>query len=300
MHIDCLKSFYKIATIKSISKVALTSHISQSALSQQILKLENELGVKLLKRSNKGVEPTDEGTIVLKYCEIILKNYDKMLDNLNNIRLNKNKFIICSPSTSISYNLSSIIMDINFKYPNFSFELTNCNDNNIEYLLLNNLCDISLSFNNIKNPNIICKKLGEDKLIFVSNSNLNLTENLKIDFLFLNKFILLSDNQNLLDPLKTYLENLNYNVKNLNIAFVANSIDVAKKALQNSSYISLLPRIGITDILNDKIKEILIDNISFKYELYLCYKTDFYKHNKLLIDTLEDKIIKGIKDSRLL
>ena len=77
MHIECFAYFYKVAMAKSISKVASSSHISQSALSQQIQKLEESLDQKLLIRSNKGVELTEVGNIVLKYSDgsVCVVNY---------------------------------------------------------------------------------------------------------------------------------------------------------------------------------------------------------------------------------
>ena len=83
MHIEYFDYFYKVAKLKSISKVAKNIHISQSALSQQIQKLEDSLGYKLLERSNKGVELTEMGEIVLKYSENIIKVYENMMEELD-------------------------------------------------------------------------------------------------------------------------------------------------------------------------------------------------------------------------
>lgn len=83
MHIETYELFYKVCLSKSITKVANESHISQSALSQQIQKLENSLGFQLLIRSNKGVELTKKGEIVLKYAENLVRTHQKMLQELN-------------------------------------------------------------------------------------------------------------------------------------------------------------------------------------------------------------------------
>lgn len=56
MLLEHIIMFYKIATEKSISKVAQNNHISQPALSQQMQRLEEELDVKLLERSNRGID----------------------------------------------------------------------------------------------------------------------------------------------------------------------------------------------------------------------------------------------------
>ena len=68
MRISSLRYFYEVAQLKSISKISNNLHISQPALSHQISKLEKYLGVKLLERSNTGVELTTKGQVMYKYA----------------------------------------------------------------------------------------------------------------------------------------------------------------------------------------------------------------------------------------
>ena len=51
--------FFQNRRGKSISRVAQASHISQPALSQQMQRLEEEVGQKLFERSNRGIELTE-------------------------------------------------------------------------------------------------------------------------------------------------------------------------------------------------------------------------------------------------
>ena len=82
MNIEYLRFFYEVASVKSISKVANNSHISQPALSQQIHKLEDNLGYKLLDRSNKGVQLTEAGKIVEKYAKNITMEQECIMYDL--------------------------------------------------------------------------------------------------------------------------------------------------------------------------------------------------------------------------
>ena len=76
--------FSKVASQKSISKVAAANHISQPALSQQMQRLEEELGTKLFVRSNRGIELTEAGHIMQRYAVFFEKNYENLqrLDKL--------------------------------------------------------------------------------------------------------------------------------------------------------------------------------------------------------------------------
>lgn len=66
MRLEQLKYLVEIYRSKSISLAAERAHISQPALSAAISKLEDELGVQLLKRTNQGVHPTETGELVIK------------------------------------------------------------------------------------------------------------------------------------------------------------------------------------------------------------------------------------------
>ena len=60
----------------SLSRASQALHIAQPALSQQINQLEDELGVKLLTRSVRGVAPTEAGLAVYEQAKLILKQVD--------------------------------------------------------------------------------------------------------------------------------------------------------------------------------------------------------------------------------
>ncbi|WP_446715322.1 LysR family transcriptional regulator [Caloramator sp. Dgby_cultured_2] len=77
-------------------------HITQSALSQQLQNIEKELNCELLKRSNKGVELTQEGEIIFSYAETIIELYNNMLSDIDKIKNDSLKEIKISSCSSVS------------------------------------------------------------------------------------------------------------------------------------------------------------------------------------------------------
>jgi DNA-binding transcriptional LysR family regulator len=65
MDLRQLRSLDAVARHRSFTQAALELHVAQSALSQQVAKLERELGVELLRRTTRRVEVTDAGELVL-------------------------------------------------------------------------------------------------------------------------------------------------------------------------------------------------------------------------------------------
>ncbi len=84
MTLQQLQSVAEVARAGSISEAARRLFLSQSRLSESVRALEEELGVRLFERSNRGIVTTPEGEEflacarpVLEGCRIIQEKYQK-------------------------------------------------------------------------------------------------------------------------------------------------------------------------------------------------------------------------------
>jgi LysR family nitrogen assimilation transcriptional regulator len=73
MDIVSLRYFVETARQRSISKAAVALGVVQPALTRRIQMLEERLGVELLMRHRRGVEPTEAGRLMLERGELILR-----------------------------------------------------------------------------------------------------------------------------------------------------------------------------------------------------------------------------------
>ncbi|PWQ93433.1 LysR family transcriptional regulator [Leucothrix arctica] len=71
-----LITFSEVALQGSFTKAAKLLGMSKSAVSQQITRLEAELGVQLLKRNTRGLSVTTAGEKLLKRCELLKGQVD--------------------------------------------------------------------------------------------------------------------------------------------------------------------------------------------------------------------------------
>jgi LysR family hydrogen peroxide-inducible transcriptional activator len=76
MELHQLRYFCAIAETGSFSKAAVKTHISQPSLSQQIRKLEDELGVKLFDRLGRSVRLTEFGQSFLPRARTVLRDLE--------------------------------------------------------------------------------------------------------------------------------------------------------------------------------------------------------------------------------
>ena len=77
MDIRLLRYFLAVAREENITKAAESLHISQPSLSKQIMELEQEIGKKLLIRGKRQVTLTDEGVLLRKRADEIVKLLEK-------------------------------------------------------------------------------------------------------------------------------------------------------------------------------------------------------------------------------
>lgn len=76
MKLRQLEYFVRIVDTGSITRASQLLHVAQPALSQQVSQLEDELGVKLMSRTVRGITPTEAGTAVYRQAKLILKQVE--------------------------------------------------------------------------------------------------------------------------------------------------------------------------------------------------------------------------------
>lgn len=80
-----LKSFLRTAELRSISRAAESLGIAQPSLSQQLLRLEDEVGFKLFNRTARGVIVTEAGRIFQEHARHILSSIDQALEDIQEV-----------------------------------------------------------------------------------------------------------------------------------------------------------------------------------------------------------------------
>lgn len=293
MHIDSLKYFYDVAINKSISTVAKQSHISQSALSQQLLKLESKLNVKLLNRSNKGVSLTPEGEILFKHCETIINTYQKMEDELSSSVLKKNYLSIEAIESISSTFLPIAISKLKNSFPDYMINLTSlysCSSTN----LLNNICDIYLCY---KKPDdyegLIINQLGNDSIVLVADSSFH-KNSLTLEEFSTVPFIETCEKDSLNLLVKQTINDISPNFNGFNTVYSTNSYFSTLNGLKSSKAVTFIPKSLYNNYsINSSFKLIHVENIKLSIPLYICYFDSFYKTHSTFIKSLKN-IIRGL------
>lgn len=76
MTLQNLRYVVEVANSKSFSRAAQSLFMTQSALSAAIRDVEDELGIRIFRRTNRGVQLTPDGEDCLRYCKEIIERAD--------------------------------------------------------------------------------------------------------------------------------------------------------------------------------------------------------------------------------
>jgi DNA-binding transcriptional LysR family regulator len=85
MELRHLRTLEAIVRNGSFTRAAEELHLAQSALSQQVRRLEGELGLQVLRRTSRRVDLTPEGAVVLSYARRVLAEVDGLQAELEEL-----------------------------------------------------------------------------------------------------------------------------------------------------------------------------------------------------------------------
>ncbi|QTH42469.1 LysR family transcriptional regulator [Cohnella sp. LGH] len=146
MNIEQFEHAAAIAKTGSISIAAEQLHVSQAGISKSLAKFEEELGIKLFKRSRLGTEPTDRGKIILRKIDEILT----LIEEIKEESQIQSALIEGEVRFSIGPNIVAILSQsiISFKrdHPNVRLAITGKNSEAIVQDLREDRTDLGLIY----------------------------------------------------------------------------------------------------------------------------------------------------------
>ncbi|WP_016912754.1 LysR family transcriptional regulator [Mammaliicoccus vitulinus] len=118
---EILRALFKYKNITQTSKIL---RISQPAVTYRINKLEEEFNVDIINRNQKGVVFTSPGEIIVKYALSMIKDSQKLKEELINQENKVQGTLRLSASSIFSrYQLPKILSEFSQKYPLVEFDV---------------------------------------------------------------------------------------------------------------------------------------------------------------------------------
>lgn len=168
MELRHLRYFITVAEELNFSKAALKLFTAQPSLSQQIKDLEEDVGVRLLNRTKRKVELTEEGAVFLEQARLTLAQADKAVAMARQVSKAKQQmlrigFVPVAEMKVFPY----VLPNLRVQNPDLKIELVSLN--NIEQMrsIKKGELDITFTRNNFHSDEIESKFVLREPLIFI-------------------------------------------------------------------------------------------------------------------------------------
>lgn len=146
MTLQQLKYIVAIDRFRNFAKAAEACHISQPTLSAMLIKLEDELDVRIFERSNKAVKPTTEGEKIICQAQKALMEAGRITEIVNEGKGSISGALSLSVSPTIApYLLPKFIKHYRRAYPSVSLSILEMKADFMRAALLNGEIDAGIA-----------------------------------------------------------------------------------------------------------------------------------------------------------
>lgn len=140
-------NFNAIVELDTMTRAAEATFRTQSALSQQIAKLESELGCKLFHRIGKSsFRLTNEGEAFLQFAKNVLRQEKKLKTRLLELsETNAGRIVLAAPHAVMSFLLPAPLQEYKRLYPNVECNLIQKTPQECVEFVLNGNADVCIT-----------------------------------------------------------------------------------------------------------------------------------------------------------
>lgn len=170
MNTEQLKTFLSLVETKNFSRTAENLIVYQSTISKRILELEKEVDQKLFNRGQGGVTLTRAGRTFLEYAEQIVNMEDKALIQIKRTNQYSDYLILGSAYAYYDIHLHKHLRRFSDLHPDVSVRVKVGHTEVILNELKRALIDIAFTHHPFHSPEYVCKCVGEDDVVLVTDA----------------------------------------------------------------------------------------------------------------------------------
>lgn len=168
MELRQLRYFVSIVELGSMGKAALDAGVATAALSQQISRLEKELGVRLLLRQAKGASPTPAGMAFYRRAQLILRHTDEAAIDVRHARLSGSASLGLTPAAAALLG-GPLLQSLRERYPQVRLRLVEAFSGHLTQMLNTRRIDSALLFQSDLDKAWHCDLVLKESLFAVSS-----------------------------------------------------------------------------------------------------------------------------------
>ncbi|MDL4617668.1 tricarballylate utilization LysR family transcriptional regulator TcuR [Citrobacter amalonaticus] len=171
MELRQLRYFVRIVETGSMGSAALDLDIGVSALSQQMTRLENELAIRLLQRTSRGVTPTNAGLAFYSQAQLALRHADDAILAARDARLSGHVSVGMAPSTASVLGMP-FIHAMREHYADVRLHVVESLSGNLERMINTRQIDLAVVFQKEKILRWSARPVLEERLFLIGTHDL--------------------------------------------------------------------------------------------------------------------------------
>ena len=150
MDIRTMQYYLAVVREGTISAAAEALHVAQPSLSRQMKELEEELGVSLFVRGNRRITLTEEGMVLRKRAEEMVRLMQMTEEEISQIKDHVTGSVRIGAGESISFHyLSRTAASLAKEHPDIKFHITSGDTQDLMDELNNGLIDFAVIFTDV-------------------------------------------------------------------------------------------------------------------------------------------------------
>ncbi|EED9411683.1 tricarballylate utilization LysR family transcriptional regulator TcuR [Salmonella enterica subsp. enterica serovar Java] len=168
MELRQLRYFVRIIETGSMGSAAQDLDIGVSALSQQMSRLENELAIRLLQRTSRGVTPTNAGLAFYSQAQLALRHADDAILAAREVRLSGHVSVGMAPSTASILGIP-FIHAMQENYADVRLHVVESLSGNLERMINTRQIDLAVVFQKDKILRWSARPILEEQLFLIGS-----------------------------------------------------------------------------------------------------------------------------------
>lgn len=168
MELRQLRYFVRIIETGSMGSAAQDFDIGVSALSQQMSRLENELAIRLLQRTSRGVTPTNAGLSFYSQAQLALRHADDAILAAREARLSGHVSVGMAPSTASILGIP-FIHAMQENYADVRLHVVESLSGNLERMINTRQIDLAVVFQKDKILRWSARPILEEQLFLIGS-----------------------------------------------------------------------------------------------------------------------------------
>lgn len=169
MYLEQLRHFHTVAETGSFTRASRELLLTQPAVSNQIRKLEEDLGQKLFERQGRGVQLTRAGEILYAHTRKIfqqLREAEGILEDLKS--LETGNLSLGTVDVISIYVLPKIFRDFHEKYPRVEISIEVDNSTNISRGVLEGEFDLGFVTLPVEDKSLVSIPIYQDRMLVIA------------------------------------------------------------------------------------------------------------------------------------